>query len=146
MPFFDVGDSFGTIQTQSKNEIDIPCTGKVCTLNFSSYEKLEKHLNFGHHKFGVENQTQLSKVTDKWVKRFHQSTPLSIEKQMPSSSNMMCSTSGSKHRFKKGWGIPGRVQRRLTDTWGFSTKYLMMAKSQETNCLLHRLKSSWARP
>ena len=113
MPFFDVGDSFGTIQTQSKNEIDIPCTDKVCTLNFSSYEKLEKHLNFGHHKFEVENQTQLSKVTDKWVKRFHQSTPLSIEKQMPSSSNMMCSTSGSKHRFKKGWGIPGRVQRRL---------------------------------
>ena len=116
MPFFDVGDSFGTIQTQSKNEIDIPCTDKVCTLNFSSYEKLEKHLNFGHHKFEVENQTQLSKVTDKWVKRFHQSTPLSIEKQMPSlPSNMMCSTSGSKHRFKKGWGIPGRVQRQLTD-------------------------------
>ena len=65
MPFFDVGDSFGIIQTQSKNEIDIPCTDKACVLNFSSYEKLEKHLNFGHHKFEVENQTQLSKVADK---------------------------------------------------------------------------------
>ena len=30
MPFFDVGDSFGIIQTQSKNEIDIPCTDKAC--------------------------------------------------------------------------------------------------------------------
>ena len=26
MPFFDVGDKFGTIHTQSKNEIDITCT------------------------------------------------------------------------------------------------------------------------
>ena len=57
--FFDVGDSFGTIQTQSKNEIDIPCTGKACILNFRSYKKLEKNQNFGHHKFEVENQTQL---------------------------------------------------------------------------------------
>ena len=98
MPFFDVGYSFGTIQTQSKNEIDIPCTDKACVLNFSSYEKLEKHLNFGHHKFEVENQTKLSKVNDKWVKRFHQSTPHSIEKQMPSlSSDMTCSTNGLKH-------------------------------------------------
>ena len=72
MPFFDIGDSFGTIHTQSKNEIDIPCTDKARILNLSSYEKLEKYLNFGHHKFEVENQTQLSKVTDKWVKRFHQ--------------------------------------------------------------------------
>ena len=62
---FDIGDSFGTIHTQSKNEIDIPCTDKACILNFSSYEKLEKYLNFGHHKLEVENQTQLSKVTDK---------------------------------------------------------------------------------
>ena len=144
MPFSDVGDSFGTIQTQSKNEIDIPCTDKACTLNFSSYEKLEKHLNFGHHKFEVENQKQLSKVADNWVKRFHKSTPYSIEKQMSSlSSNMMCSTSGSKHCLKKGWRIPGRVQRQLIDTQrGFSTKYMMMAKSQETNFLLHRVKSS----
>ena len=72
--FFDVRDSFGTIHTQSKNEIDIPCTDKARILNLSSYEKLEKHLNFGHHKFEVENQTELSKVADKWVKRFHQST------------------------------------------------------------------------
>ena len=56
-------------------------------------------------------------VADKWVKRFHQSTPHSIEKQMPSlSTNMMCCTSGSKHCLKKVWGIPGRVQRLLTDT------------------------------
>ena len=115
--FFDVGDSFGTIQTQSKNEIDIPCTDKACILNFSSYKKLEKNLNFGHHKFEVESQTQLSKVADKWVRRFHQSIPHSIEKQMPSlSSNMTCSTSGLKHHLKKGWGIPGRVQRWQTDT------------------------------
>ena len=89
MTFLDVGDSFGTIHTQSKNEIDIPCTDKACILNFSCYEKLEKHLNFGHHKFQVGNQTHLSKVADKWVKRFHQSTPHSIEKQMPLSSNMI---------------------------------------------------------
>ena len=106
MTFLDVGDSFGTIHTQSKNEIDIPCTDKACILNFSCYEKLEKHLNFGHHKFQVGNQTHLSKVADKWVKRFHQSTPHSIEKQMPLSSNMTCCTSGSKHCLKKGWGIP----------------------------------------
>ena len=106
MTFLDVGDSFGTIHTQSKNEIDIPCTDKACILNFSCYEKLEKNLNFGHHKFQVGNQTHLSKVADKWVKRFHQSTPHSIEKQMPLSSNMTCCTSGSKHCLKKGWGIP----------------------------------------
>ena len=117
MPFFDVGDSFGTILTQKMNEINISCTDKTCILNFSSYEKLEKHLNFGHYKFEVENQTQLSKVTDKWVKRFHQSTPHSIEKQMPSlSSNMTCSTSGSKRCLKKGWGIPVKEQRWVTDT------------------------------
>ena len=52
--FFDVGDSFGTIQTQSKNETDTPCTDKACILNFSSYKKLEKHLNFGHN-FEAEN-------------------------------------------------------------------------------------------
>ena len=57
LPFFDVGYSFGTIQTQSKNEIDIPSTDKACILNFSSYEKLEKRLNFGHHKFEAENKT-----------------------------------------------------------------------------------------
>ena len=44
------------------------------------------------------------------------STPYSIEKQMSSLSSNMCSTSGSKHCLKKGWGIPGRVERRLTDT------------------------------
>ena len=85
MPFFYVGDSFGTIQTQSKNETDIRCTDKACILNFSTYKKLEKHLNFGHN-FEAENQTQLSKVADKQVKRFHQSTPYSIEKQMSSLS------------------------------------------------------------
>ena len=36
MSRFDVGDSFGTIHTQSKNEIDIPCTAKACILNLSS--------------------------------------------------------------------------------------------------------------
>ena len=72
---FDVRDSFGTIHTQSKNEIDIPCTDKARILNLSSCEKLEKHLNFGHHKVEVKNQTELSKVADKWVTRFHQSTP-----------------------------------------------------------------------
>ena len=36
---------------------------------------------------------------------------------MPSlSSNMTYSASGSEHHLKKGWGIYGRVQRRLTDT------------------------------
>ena len=60
---------------------------------------------------------QSSKIADKWVKRFHQSTPHSTEKQMPSlSSNMACLTSDSIHRLKKYWGIPGRVQRQLTDT------------------------------
>ena len=99
------------------NEINISCNDKACILNFSSYEKLEKHLNFGHYKSEVENQTQLSKVTNKWVKRFHQSAPHSIEKQMPSlSSNMTCSTSGSKCCLKKDWGIPVKVQRWLTDT------------------------------
>ena len=45
------------------------------------------------------------------------STPYSIEKQMSSLSSNMCSTtSGSKHCLKKGWGIPSRVERRLTDT------------------------------
>ena len=37
--FSDVEDSFGTIQIQSKKEIDIPCTDKACISNFSSYEK-----------------------------------------------------------------------------------------------------------
>ena len=36
--------------------------------------KLEKHLNFGYRKFEGETQTELSKVADKWVERFHQST------------------------------------------------------------------------
>ena len=36
MSRFDVGDSFGTIHTQSKNEIDIPCTVKACILNLNS--------------------------------------------------------------------------------------------------------------
>ena len=103
MPFFDAGDSFDTIQSQRKNKIDIPCADRAYILNFSLYEKLEKHLNSGHHKFEVENQTQLSKVADKGVKRFHQSTPHSIEKQMPSLPfNMSCSTSDSKYRLKKG--------------------------------------------
>ena len=102
MAFFEVGECFDSIHTQSKNEIDIPCSDKACILNFSSYEKVQNHLSFGHHKFEVETQTQLSKAADKWVKRFHQSTPRSIEKQMPSlSSNKMCSTSGSKHRLEE---------------------------------------------
>ena len=55
-------------------------------------------------------------MADEWLKRFHQSTPHSIEKQMsPLSSNTACFTSGSKHCSKKSWGIPGRVQKRLTD-------------------------------
>ena len=76
--------------------------------------KLEKHLNFGYRNFEGETQTESSKVADKWVERFHQSTQNSTEKQMPSLlSNMRCSTSGSKHRLRKGWGFPSRVQRRL---------------------------------
>ena len=75
------------------------------------------HLHFGHHKFEIKTQTQLSKVADKWLKRFHQSTPHSTEKQMPSlSCNMTCSTSDSMHRLKKCWGIPSGVQRQLADT------------------------------
>ena len=50
------------------------------------------------------------------MKRFHESTPHSIEKQMPTLSSNMFWTSGSKNHLRKGWGIPGRVQRRLTDT------------------------------
>ena len=74
---------FGTIHMQSNTEIDIRYTYKACTLNFSSYEKLEKNLNSGHHKFEVGTRTQSFKVTHKWVKRFYQSTPHSVEKQMP---------------------------------------------------------------
>ena len=104
IPLFDVGDSFGTIHTQSKNKIDT-CTDKACILNSSSYEKLEKHLNFGHHMFKVENQS-LRLVADKWVKRFHQSTPHSIEKQMPSlSTNML-------HKWLKTL-----IKERLGNSW-----------------------------
>ena len=69
------------------------------------------------HVLKLKIRHYLRLVADKWVKRFHQSTPHSIEKQMPSlSTTMMCCTSGSKHCLKKVWGIPGRVQRLLTDT------------------------------
>ena len=32
MPYFDIGESFGTNHTQNKNEIDVPCTDKACIL------------------------------------------------------------------------------------------------------------------
>ena len=102
--------------------------------------EIGKAPKFGHHKFEVQTWIQLSKVADKWVKRFHQCTAHSIEKDMPSlSSNKTYSTNGSKHCLKKGWGIPSRVQRRLTDT----QKRLLnkVSKSQETNFLLRSLKS-----
>lgn len=139
---------FGTIRTQRNNEIDIRCTYKACTLNFSSYEKLKKNLNSGHHKFEVGTRTQSSKVTHKWMNRFYQSTPHSVEKQMPwLSSNMTCSTSGLKHSLKKGWGIPGSVQRRIQNTQKRLLKKIYdHGKSQERNRLVYRLKSNWGRP
>ena len=138
---------FGTIHTQSNNEIDIRCTYKACTLNFSSYEKLKKNLNSGHHKFEVGTRTQSSKVTHKWMKRFHQSTPHSVEKQMPwLSSNMTCSTSGSKHSLKKGWGIPGSIETDTKYSKEASQKNIRSWQSQERNRLVHRLKSNWGRP
>ena len=70
------------------------------------------------HILKLKIRHYLRLVADKWVKRFHQSTPHSIEKQMPSlSTNMTCCTSGSKHCLKKVWGIPVRVQRLLTDIY-----------------------------
>ena len=78
------------------------------------------------------------------MKRFHESTPHSIEKQMPTlSSNMMFCTSGSKNHLRKGWGIPGRVQRRLKDTQKrLLNKIYHGGKKSAKNYLLHRLKSS----
>ena len=76
MPFFDVGTS----HTQSKNEVDIPCTDKACIFNFSYYRKLENQLNLGHRKIEVKTWTLISKVVGTWMKKFYQSTPHSIEK------------------------------------------------------------------
>ena len=51
-PFFNVGDTFGFVKSASdENTPDIPCTKETCILRFRSCEKMEKHLNYGCHKF-----------------------------------------------------------------------------------------------
>ena len=49
---------------------EFPCTDESCILTFQSFAKLERHLNFGHHRYKERNSTQLAMVADKWVKRF----------------------------------------------------------------------------
>ena len=44
----------------------------TCILRFRSLDKLERHLNYGRHKFEESKQTQLSRVTDNWVQQFQE--------------------------------------------------------------------------
>ena len=117
IPFYDAGNRFGAVSLQTNDEIDIPCSDKCCILSFNSFEKLEKHLNFGQHKYETEIRTQLSKVADKWVKRFEQNTSSSAGVESTSTSKLPRPPTNSITKpttLKRGWAIPSRIQRRLT--------------------------------
>ena len=109
-PFFHIGDTFGYVKSKSdENTPDIPCTKEACILRFPTYKKLENHLNCGRHKFEETTKTQLSKVTDNWVRRYQEGNTSQMHIVQPNSFS-----EDTTNQLKKGWAIPERTNRRLT--------------------------------
>ena len=89
---------------------EFPCTNESCILTFQSFAKLERHLNFGHHRYKERNSTQLAMVADKWVKRFEGT----VEQRSSNADKINEGRQLESNLLKMGWAIPERVQRRLT--------------------------------
>ena len=71
---------------------------------------MERHLNFGHHRYKERNSTQLAMVADKWVKRFEGT----VEQRSSNADKINEGRQLESNLLKMGWAIPERVQRRLT--------------------------------
>ena len=74
MKFYDGGEKIDFASDKKEHSAtswhEFPCTDESCILTFQSFAKLERHLNFGHHRYKERNSTQLAMVANKWEKRF----------------------------------------------------------------------------
>ena len=114
--FYNGGEKFGFVSEKRKNlaslSDDLPCTEEACVLTFPSFAKLQYHLDFGHHHYEEKNTMLLTRVSDKWLKRFE-----GIIEQISSSYNNTANGQHSKSNLlQMGWAIPERTQRRLNET------------------------------
>ena len=109
--FYNGGEKFGFVSEKRKNlaslSDDLPCTEEACVLTFPSFAKLQYHLDFGHHHYEEKNTMLLTRVSDKWLKRFE-----GIIEQISSSYNNTANGQHSKSNLlQMGWAIPERTQR-----------------------------------
>ena len=66
--FYDNGEKFGFVSEKRKNPAslsDLPCTEEAYVLTFSSFVKLQHHLDFGPHHYEENYAMQLEIVSSK---------------------------------------------------------------------------------
>ena len=67
--FYDSGEKFGFVSEKRKNPAslseDLPCTEEAYVLTFSSFLKLQHHLDFGPHHYEGKNAMQLAIISSK---------------------------------------------------------------------------------
>ena len=115
---FQKDHTFGNAMVEKKRRKEkeqIFCAEPMCQLAFESVDEMLHHFNFEEHDY-VPNSTQLSSVADKWVDRFSAGDSDSLG---PSSSrsveDTVATVSSGDPPLMKGWAIPQRKQRTLTN-------------------------------
>ena len=102
--------SYLTKKHSATSSHEFPCTNESCILIFQSFAKLERHLNFEHHRYKERNSTQLAMVADKWVKSFEGT----VEQRSSNADKINEDRQLESNLLKMEWAIPERVQKRLT--------------------------------
>ena len=84
----------------------------MCIKSFDSVDKMLHHLNFESHEYEVNtNVSQLSTVSDRWVKRFCVDEPIGNAVRIVDYDLLV-----SDSVVDMGWAIPKRNVRRFNDT------------------------------
>ena len=76
-------------------------------LMFTSFTKLQRHLNFGRHQLKEKNETQLAMVCNRWAKRFEGN----VEQISVNNIKKVNGQHATSILLKMGWAIPEQTQR-----------------------------------
>ena len=112
VPFQNNHLSLGKAVKEKKGRKEvILCSEPMCIKTFESVDQMLHHLDFETHLYASSNVTQLSTVSDKWVKRFSVSEPKHV---IDKSVVAITETFGKKPMLEMGWAIPKICLRKFS--------------------------------
>jgi hypothetical protein len=114
---FQKDHSFGNAMVSKKPKKEIVyCAESMCKKKFDSVDEMLDHFNYQPHDYVDSNTvSQLSTVSDNWVKRFAGDDAESTMQSSDQAANVSLSSCDGESKLRMGWAIPQRVQRRLSN-------------------------------